>query len=64
MNWIGVALILFGLASTIWGSRELSVGGGKIIRLFSWRTGSAKWIKWFVGIALIYAGASIILRGN
>jgi threonine/homoserine/homoserine lactone efflux protein len=59
---IGTILILFGLASIFWGDKELAAKGGVILRLFSWPRGRARWMKWLIGVALIYAGAMILFR--
>jgi len=57
---IGVLLILFGIVTILWGDKELPIKGGKILLSFSWPRGSARWAKWLIGIALIFAGLKII----
>jgi|APFre7841882630_1041343.scaffolds.fasta_scaffold14638_4 hypothetical protein len=61
LKLIGVFLILLGVVTIFWGDKELSIKDGKILRLFSWPIGRARWAKWLIGIALIYAGLKIIL---
>ena len=59
---IALILIVFGIVCIRWGDKELKVKEGMILRLFSWRRGSAKWLKWPMGVALIYAGIRIIVQ--
>jgi threonine/homoserine/homoserine lactone efflux protein len=58
---IGVLLILLGIVTILWGDKDLSIRGGKVLRLFSWPQGNARWAKWLVGAAFIYAGLKMIL---
>lgn len=59
---IGSALIVIGLLTLFAGDKELPMKGGIILRMFSWPGGRARWIKWPVGIVLIYAGVAIIYQ--
>ena len=59
---IGLILIVFGIVCTLWGDKDIKVKEGMILRLFSRRVGSAKWIKWPMGFVLIYAGIRIIFH--
>ena len=59
---IGIILIIFGIVCILWGDKDLKVKEAIILKTFSWPKGSAKWLKWPMGLALIYAGLSIIFR--
>lgn len=59
---IGIVLIVFGIACILWGDKDLKVKEGLILKAFSWRKGSAKWMKWPMGAALIYTGIRVIFN--
>jgi threonine/homoserine/homoserine lactone efflux protein len=58
---IGLISVVFGIVCILWGDKDIKVKEGMILRIFSWR-GSAKWIKWPMGLVLIYAGIRIIFH--
>ena len=57
---IGVFLVFFGMASILVGDKVLNIKGGVILKGFSSSPRMAKWRKWLIGIAAIYAGIMII----
>ncbi len=62
---IGIIIITFGMVCILWGDKDLKVKEGIILKTFSWTKYSPKWIKfmkWPMGIALIYAGLLIIFH--
>ena len=59
---IGIISIIFGMVCIFWGDKVLKVKEGIILKTFSWRGGSAKWLKWPIGLALIYTGLRIIFQ--
>lgn len=59
---MGLVLIVFGIICILWGDKDIKVKEGMILRIFSWRAGSAKWMKWPMGLALVYAGLRIIFQ--
>jgi threonine/homoserine/homoserine lactone efflux protein len=59
---IGILSIVFGIVCILWGDKDIKAKDGLILKAFSWRKGSAKWLKWPMGIALIYTGVRIIFQ--
>jgi hypothetical protein len=59
---IGIIVVLFGVASILYGDKELNVGGGLILRVFAWPSGRARRLKLVMGAALIVAGVVIIVH--
>lgn len=62
MIFIGAILILFGVVIVLCGDKEIPTKGGIILQLFSWSQRKPKWIKWVMGLYLIYAGLSILFH--
>ena len=59
---IGILAVLFGVASILYGDKELKGKGGLILRIFSWPRGRARWLKTVIGAAFIFAGLVIIVH--
>lgn len=59
---IGTALVLMGLAWLWVGDKEVPVKGGRVFRLFSAPRGYMRWLKWPLGLGLIYCGVEILLK--
>jgi len=59
---ISIVLIILGIVCILWGAEDLKVKEGIILNTFSWPKGSAKWLKWPIGVGLIYTGIRLILR--
>jgi hypothetical protein len=57
---IGILLILMGVVVVFWGDKIVSKNQGISGSIFSWPSGRAKFIKPFVGAALIYAGVKVL----
>ncbi len=58
---VGIILIVFGVVCILWGDKDLKVKEGIILKTFSWPKGNAKWLKWPIGVGLIYAGIRLML---
>lgn len=59
LGWI---IIIMGVACLLWGDKEIDTKGGEVIKLIGWKKGKANYLKWPIGLALIYAGVSILMK--
>lgn len=59
MNIFGAFIVLLGVVCLLFGDRTIKTEGGVILKTFSWGKGQAKFLKWPIGLALIYAGIMI-----
>lgn len=60
MNILGVFLILIGVA-VIWiGDKELPVKDGRLGKVFKIKSGRMQWMKWPMGLSLMYAGVKLL----
>lgn len=59
---IGIVLAIVGVITIFIGDKDLGLKGELVLKLFSWPRGGMKWIKVLLGVALIYAGITIVLH--
>lgn len=51
-----------GVVVALFGDANVSENRGFVVRLVSWPAGRAKWLKFAIGLALIYAGVMVLTR--
>lgn len=59
---IGFLLLLIGFLTLFFGDRHVGGQGGWLMRGVSWPAGKARWLKIPMGLALIVAGALVLIR--
>ena len=59
---IGIGLVIAGLVVCVYGDVKMSTGGSFVSRWMRWPSGRAKWLKFGIGAAFIYAGVMMLLR--
>jgi hypothetical protein len=59
---IGAGLVLAGVVVALFGDAKVGESRGLVSRLVSWPAGRAKWLKFAIGLALIYADVMMLTR--
>jgi hypothetical protein len=59
---IGTVLVLSGLIWLWFGDKEIPAKGGRVVRLLSASRGTMKWMKWPLGLGLIYLGVEVLRK--
>jgi len=62
LHVIGLVLVAVGVICLWVGDKDVPVKGGRVLRLFSYPRGAMRWMKWPMGVALIYAGIEVLRK--
>jgi hypothetical protein len=59
---LGPVLVVVGLIWVWIGDKRIPAKGGRVLRMFSYLDGYMRWMKWPMGLALVYVGVEILLH--
>lgn len=60
MNILGAFSLLIGVVAIWVGDKEPPIKEGPIGKMFKIKSGRMRWMKWLIGLSLMYAGVKLL----